>query len=275
MKALFIKKLQTQFHRNRSRSKEITTFLVKRWKLQNFRNFCFQDPQFSTFSTFYSDSESSRLKKSNDVCLIKIGLSVFEIFRGPNPPTTTYRSPERPPEIGLIVWRAMVKSHCLQWPLEYIKIQLQIPWIGKSWCLSVNCPPPPSEQIGSVTLATEPRRYGARTKLVSPPENRAEHGPSATPLFPPEVTHRPHNANLIIDKPSVRNSQLAKLELARYSITGCEPGQYNLLTDWGRPQPWTGWEYAVWYWSSNGTARRQNRTLASFGRRPNARRLFR
>ena len=52
VKFLFMKKLQTQFHQNRTRNKEVISLLVMRWKSQKIRKFCFQDPQFSTFLLF-------------------------------------------------------------------------------------------------------------------------------------------------------------------------------------------------------------------------------
>ena len=52
LKALFIKNLQTKFHQNRTRNKEVVTFLVIRWKSRKFRKLLLSGLQFSTFRLF-------------------------------------------------------------------------------------------------------------------------------------------------------------------------------------------------------------------------------
>ena len=86
MKALFIKRLQTKCHQNRTRKKEVIAYLVMEWKSRTFRKCLLPGP---LIFDFYSDSESSRWGESNGVCPIEIGRLVFEIWRwgaGPPPP---------------------------------------------------------------------------------------------------------------------------------------------------------------------------------------------
>ena len=85
VKVVFMKKLQLKFHQNRTRHKEVITFLVMTWKPQNFRKYLLID----------SDSGSSQWKESNGVCFIKIGRLVFEIFKGSE-------SPPPPPPVNVV-----------------------------------------------------------------------------------------------------------------------------------------------------------------------------
>ena len=53
VKSLFIKKLHTKFHQNRTRNKEVMAILVMGWKSRNFRKFLLPGPPILDFFRFF------------------------------------------------------------------------------------------------------------------------------------------------------------------------------------------------------------------------------